>query len=143
MHAEHCTDLKKRADSVLDTLESKIINASESFSLQLPEMARQLKIWDSDRSKVNFAYRQLLEIFKLTINGYHPKANNGYPMEVVDLPSNVQLNSFKEQVAHFLEGKDDLRARVAKLREEVRVQKEQLQIWWQSENVKDLLSFPK
>lgn len=143
MHAEYCSDLKKRADSVLDTLESKIINASETFALQLPEMSRQLKIWDADRSKVNFAYRQLQEIFKLTINGYHPKAKSGYPMEVIDLPSNVQLNSFKEQVAHFLESKDDLRARVVKLRDEVRLQKEQLQSWWQSEKVKDLLSFPK
>lgn len=143
MHAEYCSNLKMRADSVLDTLESKIINASETFALQLPEMSRQLKIWNADRSKVNFAYRQLQEIFKLTINGYHPKAKNGYPMDVMDLPSNVQLNSFKEQVTHFLESKDDLKERVNRLREEVRLQKEQLQTWWQSEKVKDLLSFPK
>lgn len=143
LHAEYCSDLKRKADVVLDNLESKIINASDSFALQLPEMSRQLKIWDADRSKINFAYRQLQEIFKLTINGYHPNASKGYPMEIVDLPANVQLNSFKDQVTHFLESKADLKDRVAQLREEVRFQKEQLQNWWQSEKVRDLLNFPK
>lgn len=142
-HASYCADLKRRADQTLDELERKIINASDTFALQLPEMSKLLKIWDADRSKINFAYRQILEIFKITINGYHPKSKDGYPMELIDLPQNVQLNSFKEQVAHFIESKEDLKKQVSNLRDEVKKQKDLLQNWWQSDSAKELLNFPK
>jgi hypothetical protein len=90
-------ELKKKADSTLDSLDSRIITASERFSSQLPEMAQQLNIWESDHGKINYAYKHLQEIFKMTIVSYHPKGADGYPMDLIDLPVNTQLNNYKNQ----------------------------------------------
>jgi dissimilatory sulfite reductase (desulfoviridin) alpha/beta subunit len=106
-------------------------------------MSKLLKVWDADRSKINFAYRQIVEIFKLVINGYHQNANKGYHSEINDLTENIQLKSFKEQVNHFMKSKEDFKDEVSNLRNELRRQKELLQTWWQSESSKELLSFPK
>ncbi len=141
-HAKFCTELKGRADRVLDDLESKILSASETFTLQLPEMSRQLKVWDEDRNRINFAYRQIQEIFKLTIKSYHPKGHLGYPEELLNLSENVQLTSYKETVEHYMNSKEELKVQVAKLREDVRQQKALLQSWWQNASTKELLSFP-
>jgi hypothetical protein len=142
-HALYCAEEKKQADRKLDELERKIITASDNFSLQLPEMSKLLKVWDADRSKINFAYKQIVEIFKLIINGYHPNSNKGYPSEINDLTENIQLKSFREQVNHFSKSKEDLKGEVSNLRNDLRTQKELLQTWWQSDSSKELLSFPK
>lgn len=142
-HALYCAEEKKQADRKLDELERKIITASDNFALQLPEMSKLLKVWDADRSKINFAYRQIVEIFKLIINGYHPNSHKGYPSEINDLTENIQLKSFREQVNHFSKSKEDLKDKVSNLRNDLRAQKELLQTWWQSDSSKELLSFPK
>jgi hypothetical protein len=143
IHSELCTDLKKRADQILDTLDNKIISASEKFSLQLPEMAKELHVWESDRNKINFAYRQLQEIFKITIVGYHTKGYEGYPKELLDLPLNPQLESYKTQVDRYLNRKDELVSKVGDLRDEVKRQRNALHKWWQEPSTVELLEFPK
>lgn len=143
MHSEFCTDLKRKADQILDTLDNKIISASEKFSLQLPEMAQELHVWESDRNKINFAYRQLQEIFKITIVGYHTKGHEGYPKDLLDLPQNPQLESYKTQVDRYLNRKDELVSKVNDLREEVKKQRNALHKWWQEPTTIQLLDFPK
>lgn len=143
IHSEFCADLKKRADQILDTLDNKIISASEKFSLQLPEMAQELHMWESDRNKINFAYHQLQEIFKITITGYHAKGHEGYPKELLDLPVNPQLESYKTQVDRYLHRKDDLVSKVGDLRDEVKRQRNALHKWWQEPSTVELLEFPK
>jgi hypothetical protein len=143
IHSEFCTDLKKRADQILDTLDNKIISASEKFSLQLPEMAQELHVWEADRNKINFAYRQLQEIFKITIVGYHAKGHEGYPKELFDLPVNPQLESYKTQVDRYLNRKDELVSKVGDLRDEVKKQRNALHKWWQEPSTVELLEFPK
>ena len=143
IHSEFCTDLKRKADLILDSLDNKIISASEKFSLQLPEMAQELHVWESDRSKINFAYRQLQEIFKITIVGYHTKGHEGYPKELLDLPINPQLESYKTQVDRYLNRKEELVSKVGDLREEVKKQRNALHKWWQESTTVELLEFPK
>ncbi len=142
-HSDFCADLKRKADQILDTLDNKIISASEKFSLQLPEMAQELHVWESDRSKINFAYRQLQEIFKITIVGYHTKGHQGYPKDLLDLPENPQLESYKTQVDRYLNRKDELVSKVNDLRDEVKKQRNALQKWWQEPATIELLDFPK
>jgi hypothetical protein len=142
IHAEYCSDLKRRADSTLDALDNRILTASERFSAQLPEMSQLLSAWESDRNKVNYAYGQLQEIFKITINAYHPKGGD-YPMGKVDLPENDQLKSHKEQVDRYLNRREELTQQVNTLRDQVRGQREALHIWWQEPSTIDLLGFPK
>ena len=143
IHSEFCSDLKRRADQILDTLDNKIISASEKFSLQLPEMAQELHLWESDRNRINFAYRQLQEIFKITIVGYHDKGHAGYPKELLDLPTNPQLESYKTQVDRYLNRKDELVSKVGDLRDEVKKQRNSLHKWWQEPTTIELLEFPK
>lgn len=142
-HAEHCSDLKRRADTTLDALDNRILAASERFSAQLPEMSQLLSAWESDRNKVNYAYRQLQEIFKLTITAYHPKGGDGYPKELLNLPVNDQLNSHKEQVERYLNRREELNQQVNSLRDQVKDQRETLHKWWQEPQTIDLLGFPK
>lgn len=142
-HADFCTELKEKADQILDTLDNKIISASEKFSTQLPEMSQQLHVWESDRSKINYAYRQLQEIFKLAITGYHPKGQQGYPKDLLDLPINPQLESFKTQVERYLQRQDELVSKVNELRDDLKRQRIELQNWWQEKMTQELLDFPK
>jgi hypothetical protein len=143
IHSEYCSDLKRKADSILDALDNRILAASERFSAQLPEMSQLLSAWESDRSKVNYAYKQLQEIFKITISAHHPNGNRGYPLEKVDLPENEQLKSHKEQVERYLNRREELTQQVNKLRDEVRSQRDALHVWWQEPATLDLLGFPK
>lgn len=143
MHSEYCSDLKRKADSILDALDNRILAASERFSAQLPEMSQLLSAWESDRSKVNYAYKQLQEIFKITINAYHPNGSGGYPMDKVDLPENEQLKSHKEQVDRYLNRREELTQQVNNLRDQVRGQRDALHVWWQEPATLDLLGFPK
>jgi hypothetical protein len=143
LHAEYCAELKKKADGTLDALDNRILNASERFSAQLPEMSQLLSAWQSDRSKINYAYRQLQEIFKITISAYHPKGSVGYPKELLNLPENDQLNSHKEQVDRYLNRREELSQQVNKLRDQVKEQRHMLHGWWQNPGTLDLLGFPK
>ena len=142
-HAEHCSDLKRRADSTLDALDNRILAASERFSAQLPEMSQLLSAWEADRNKVNYAYRQLQEIFKITITAYHTKGAEGYPKILQDLPINDQLNSHKEQVDRYLNRREELNQQVNSLRDQVKNQRDALHKWWQEPSTLDMLGFPK
>jgi hypothetical protein len=143
IHANYCVELKSKADTTLDALDNRIFSASERFSSQLPEMAQLLGAWESDRKKINYAYRHLQEIFKITMTAYHPNGSNGYPSEKVDLPENEQLSSYESQVERYLKHRDELTNQVTCLRDQVRDQKIALHNWWQETSTLELLSFPK
>ena len=142
-HATFCADLKKRADSSLEGLETRILTASESFQNELPAMAQKLKVWEADRGRVNFAYRQLQEIFKIIICANHQSAEKGYPRDLQDLPENQELRSYQSQIDRFMSKKGELQEQVASLRRGVTEQRTCLQQWWHSQSTQELLKFPK
>jgi hypothetical protein len=75
--------------------------------------------------------------------GYHTKGHEGYPKELLDLPINPQLESYKTQVDRYLNRKEELVSKVGDLREEVKKQRNALHKWWQESTTVELLEFPK
>jgi hypothetical protein len=142
-HAVYCTELKQQADSDLDDLGIRILTTYDAFNANLPEIARELKTWEEDRRQVDFAYRQLQEIFKITISANHPRGSEGYPKNIQNLSENIELESYEAQLNDFTKNRKDIAKQVDLLQKSTLSRKQSLQKWWQSIETATLLKFPQ
>lgn len=141
LHANFCEETKQSAIGAHKNIKDKIIRSQNQLATSLPEMARMLEIWTSDRRQLNHVYGELQQMFKTTMAANHPDGHS-YTQNKLKLDENQQLTHYTNQIQELISSREETQKIVDKLLFSIDESEGNLNQWITGESAKVLWEWP-
>lgn len=140
-HADYCQDQQRIAVDLHTRLQQKILGSVGHLNQTLPAMRATLKQWELDRAQLGAAYVSLQKAFKNPLIMNHPEGGQ-YPREEVKLGDSPVFQIYADHARQFEENREETKAKIDALINEIRASLNELQEWIQSDEAKRLWQWP-
>lgn len=140
-HARFCEETKNAAISAHKGIKEKIIRSQNQLATALPEMARMLELWSSNRRQLNHVYGQLQQMFKTTMVANHPEGH-AYTQQLLTLDDNQQLTHYSNQIQGLISNRDETQKIVDQLLRSIDDSESNLNQWITGDSAKALWGWP-
>jgi len=141
-HVEYCRETKTRSLDAHTSLERRVASSYQQFGNKLPEIRKAIEIWSRQRSSLNQRCQALQRAFKSIVIS-NVDRDFGYPSDIADLQKDEILESFRGEVENFEKDRVQLDQRVEELQKQIRLSREQLEQWFNTEEANKLFGWPK
>jgi len=141
-HADFCEKTKQAAILAHKNIKEKIIQSQNQLAISLPEMARMLEIWSSDRRQLDHVYCELQQMFKITMTANHPEGHT-YTQALLTLDENKQLTHYTNQIKELISNRGASQEIVDELLSDIDDSEVILNRWITGEKAKILWEWPR
>lgn len=140
-HADYCKDQQRKAVDLHTKLQQKILNSVSRLNETLPTMRATLQQWKLDRAQLGGAYVSLQNAFRNPLLANHQDGEH-YPRQELRLAESPIFETYHDHARRFEENREETRAQIDALVNEVSSSLSELQKWIQSDEAKELWQWP-